>query len=330
MLIKGDTTMKKKAAIITIVIAGSILWVLTALAVCLRGTQTLAFTDVVKEAGSGATYVKHSNSPVTFLPVGKECEFEIAVDGPAEIVPTISISLDSFEAEPVFTTTGTNRTFKTGKLGVDNKKIFINFKYESLPELDFDKKYSVRYTVELTSGNYALYNSIMLTLAAVCILPLALSIAYLISLNENNKKAFDERQMKMRGKAAMTTMIVVIATSLGLGWFSLIYNDFPLSAYECLMIIAFIGIATFAITADRYDAYMGLSNKRTVFAVMFSIIGIIDLVMFVSTLMLIRDGAPVNNRIDSLVQGICCLSIGVEVFIKNIQNKKEALEDEES
>ena len=322
--------MKKKLAIITIIIAGSILWVLTALAVCFRGTQNLAFTDVVKEAGSGVTYVKHSSSPVTFLPVGKECEFEITVDGPEDIIPTISISLESSKAEPIFKTTATNKTIKTGKLNINNKEIFINFNYESLPELDFDKKYSVRYTIELSSGNYALYNSIMLTLAAVCILPLALSIAYLISLNENNKKAFDERQMKMRGKAAMTTMIVVIATALGLGWFSLIYNDFPLSAYECLMIIAFIGIATFAITADRYDAYMGLSNKRNVFAVMISIIGIIDLVMFFSTLKLIRDGATVNNRIDSLVQGICCLSIGVEVFIKNIQNKKEALEDEES
>lgn len=322
--------MKKKLAIITIIIAGSILWVLTALAVCFRGTQNLAFTDVVKEAGSGVTYVKHSSSPVTFLPVGKECEFEITVDGPEDIIPTISISLESSKAEPIFKTTATNKTIKTGKLNINNKEIFINFNYESLPELDFDKKYSVRYTIELSSGNYTLYNSIMLTLAAVCILPLALSIAYLISLNENNKKAFDERQMKMRGKAAMTTMIVVIATALGLGWFSLIYNDFPLSAYECLMIIAFIGIATFAITADRYDAYTGLSNKRNVFAVMISIIGIIDLVMFFSTLRLIRNGAPVNNRIDSLVQGICCLSIGVEVFIKNIQNKKEALEDEES
>ena len=322
--------MKKKAAIITIIIAGSILWILTALAVCFRGTQNLAFTDVVKEAGSGVTYVKHSSSPVTFLPVGKECEFEITVDGPEDIIPTISISLESSKAEPIFKTTATNKTIKTGKLNIDNKEIFLNYNYESLPELDFDKKYSVRYTIELTSGNYAMYNSIMLTLAAVCILPLALSIAYLISLNESNKKAFDERQMKMRGKAAMTTMIVVIATALGLGWFSLIYNDFPLSAYECLMIIAFIGIATFAITADRYDAYMGLSNKRNVFAVMFSIIGIIDLVMFVSTLMLIKNGAQVNNRIDSLVQGICCLSIGVEIFIKNIQNKKEALEDEES
>ena len=75
---------------------------------------------------------------------------------------------------------------------------------------------------------------------------------------------------------------------------------------------------------------MGLSNKRNVIAVMFSIIGILDLVIFFSTLRLIRNGAEVNNRIDSLVQGICCLSIGVEVFIKNIQNKKEALEDEES
>ena len=322
--------MKKKLAIITIIIAGSILWVLTALAVCLRGTQTLAFTDTVQEAGSGVTYVKRSRTPVDFLPVGNECEFEITVDGPDEIVPTISISLESSKAEPIFTKTAKNGTFKTGKLNVGNKKIFLNFDYEPLPELDENKDYAVRYTIELTSGNYALYNSIMLTLAAVCILPLALSIAYLISLNENNKKAFDERQMKMRGKAAMTTMIVVIATALGLGWFSLIYNDFPLSAYECLMIIAFIGIATFAITADRYDAYMGLSNKRNVIAVMFSIIGIIDLVMFFSTLKLIRDGAPVNNRIDSLVQGICCLSIGVEVFIKNIQNKKEALEDEES
>ena len=62
--------MKKKAAIITIIIAGSILWVLTALAVCFRGTQTLAFTDTVQEAGSGVTYVKRSRTPVDFLPVG--------------------------------------------------------------------------------------------------------------------------------------------------------------------------------------------------------------------------------------------------------------------
>ena len=173
--------MKKKLAIITIIIAGSILWVLTALAVCLRGTQTLAFTDTVQEAGSGVTYVKRSRTPVDFLPVGNECEFEITVDGPDEIVPTISISLESSKAEPIFTKTAKNGTFKTGKLNVGNKKIFLNFDYEPLPELDENKDYAVRYTIELTSGNYALYNSIMLTLAAVCILPLALSVAYLIS-----------------------------------------------------------------------------------------------------------------------------------------------------
>ena len=65
--------MKKKLAIITIIIAGSILWALTALAVCFRGTQTLAFTDVVKEAGSSVTYVKDSRKPVNFFPVGNEC-----------------------------------------------------------------------------------------------------------------------------------------------------------------------------------------------------------------------------------------------------------------
>ena len=74
---------------------------LTVLAVCLRGTQTLAFTDTVQEAGSGVTYVKHSRTPVDFLPVGNECEFEITVDGPDEIVPTISISLASAEAAKV-------------------------------------------------------------------------------------------------------------------------------------------------------------------------------------------------------------------------------------
>lgn len=92
--------MKKKAAIVTIIITSAIIWVLTALAVGLNGTQSLAFTDVIQEAGSGVTYVKNSKSPVTFLPVGKECEFEITVDGPKEIVPTISISLDLLMRSP--------------------------------------------------------------------------------------------------------------------------------------------------------------------------------------------------------------------------------------
>ena len=134
--------MKKKAAIVTIIITSAIIWVLTALAVGLRSTQTLAFTDVIQEAGSGVTYLKNSKSPFNFLPVGKECELEITVDGPEEIVPTISISLDSSKAEPIFKTTATNKTIKTGKLGVDNKEIFLNFNYEPLPELDEGKTYA--------------------------------------------------------------------------------------------------------------------------------------------------------------------------------------------
>ena len=59
--------MKKKAAIVTIIITSAIIWVLTALAVGLNGTQSLAFTDVIQEAGSGVTYVKNSKSPVTFF-----------------------------------------------------------------------------------------------------------------------------------------------------------------------------------------------------------------------------------------------------------------------
>ena len=322
--------MKKKAAIVTIIITSAIIWVLTALAVGLNGTQSLAFTDVIQEAGSGVTYVKNSKSPVTFLPVGKECEFEITVDGPKEIVPTISISLDSFDAQPIFKKSAENGTFKTGKLSVDNKKIFLNFNYEPLPELDEDKSYSVRYTIELNSGNYALYHGIMIAVAALCIIPLGISISYLFSLAENNEKAYDERQMRMRGKAAMSTLIVVIITALALGFMSLIYNGFPLSVYDSMMIVAFIGLATFAITADRNDAYMRLKGKRIPFAIPFTIIGLIDIVIFIINLNLMIKGASPENIVSSLVQGICCLAIGIELFTKNIKDKKEAEADEES
>ena len=322
--------MKKKLAIVTIIITSAIIWVLTALAVGLRSTQTLAFTDVIQEAGSGVTYLRNSKSPFKFLPVGKECELEITVDGPEEIVPTISISLDSSKAEPIFKTTATNKTIKTGKLGVDNKEIFLNFNYEPLPELDEGKTYAVRYTIELNSGNYALYNGIMIAVAALCIIPLGLSISYLSNLEENNEKAYDERQMRMRGKAARSTLIIVIVTALGLGFLSLIYNGFPLNVYESMMIVAFIGIATFAIIADRYDAYTRLKGKRIPFAIAFSILGLIDIVIFVSSIGLMIKGASTENLLSSLVQGICCLAIGIEMFTKNIKDKKEAEADEES
>ena len=324
--------MKKKAAIVTIIITSVIIWVLTAMAVGIKTTQELTFNEIIQEAGSGVQRVKASREPVYFLPVGKECEFTISVTGPKEIVPKISITLDEPEeklgtstAEPIFTTAVTNVTFNTGKLNVDNKKIFINFNYDSLPELDENKEYSVRYTIKLDSANYTLYNSIMIALAALCIIPLGISATYLFSLAENNEKAYDERQMRMRGKAAMSTLIAVIFTALGLGLISKIYNGFPLDVYDSMMIVTFVGIATFAITADRNDAYMGIRSKRKFFAVAFLIIGIIDLVMF-----FIDVFSSFTGTASSFVQGICCATIGIEMILKSIKDKKEALADEES
>ena len=111
---------------------------------------------------------------------------------------------------------------------------------------------------------------------------------------------------------------------------SLIYNGFPLSVYDSMMIVAFIGLATFAITADRNDAYMRLKGKRIPFAIPFTIIGLIDIVIFIINLNLMIKGASPENIVSSLVQGICCLAIGIELFTKNIKDKKEAEADEES
>ena len=323
--------MKKKAAIITIIITSAIIWMLTALAVCIRSSQTRTFTQPIHEAGSGITQMKNSiKQPVSILPVGKVCEFTITVDGPEEIVPVISISLGSAKADPIYITTATNRTISTGRLNVDNKEIFINFNYENMPEFDENKDYSIRYTIEMNSGNYSLFNSIMIAIAALCIIPLGISISCLTEMSENNEKAYDERQMKMRGKAAMSTLIVVMITALGLGFMSVIYNGFPLKVYECMMIVAFVGIAAFAITADRNDAYMGLKGKRRFFAAAFTIIGIIDLALFVIDLIMSFTGIMPENKIDSLVQGICCLAVGSEMITKSIKDKKEAAADEES
>ena len=322
--------MKKKAAIVTIIISGIIIWVLTAFAVSMRQTQTLAYTDIVKEAGNNVTYVQRSRKPIYFLPVGKECEFLFSVTGPDEIKTKISISLGSPKAEPIFTTTVSNKDFSTGTLNVDDKEIYINCEYEYDGELSADKEYGVRYTIELNSGNYALYNGIMVAVAALCIIPLGISVSYLTSLNENNAKAYDERQMRMRGKAAMSTLIVVIISAMGLGLMSMIYKGYPLNVYDSMMIVVFIGIATFAITADRYDAYMGLSKKRVPFAIAFSVIGLIDILMFICNLKLILMVNGLTNIVSSLVQGICCLAIGIEMITKNIKDKKEALADEES
>lgn len=322
--------MKKKAAIVTIIITSIIIWVLTALAVEMRQSQTLSYTQTIQEAGSGVDYVKSSIKPITFLPVGKECDLEITTDGPDEINTKVSISLESVKADPIFTAYATNKTISTGTLNVDNKAIFVNFEYENTDNLDENRDYSVRIVIELNSGNYNLYNGIMVAVAALCIIPLGISISYLSSLEENNKKAYDERQARMRGKAAMSTLIVVILTAMALGLISMIYKGYPLDVYESMMIVVFTGITTFAITADRNDAYTKLKGKRIPFAVAFTIIGIIDLVIFISNILLIVNGINPSKMISSLVQGICCLAIGIEMITKTIKDKKEALADEES
>lgn len=73
-----------------------------------------------------------------------------------------------------------------------------------------------------------------------------------------------------------------------------------------------------------------MRGKRTPLAIAFIIVGIIDLIVFVSNIVLIVNGGKTENTISSLVQGICCVAIGGEMIIKNIQDRKEALADEES
>ncbi len=316
--------MKKKSMIIILVIFAVISTIVASLGMAKQKTQTVKYTMPVQKNGVRMTK-ETMKQPTYFLPVGKECDLSISAWGPEEFISDISISIGSADSAPIYTSSVANGTINTGKLKVDDKEIFITIEPEARTELDAVTDYSIEYKIELHSNNYQIMEILLIVWIAISMVVFAFLAIFI--WNRNNEKEYDERQIRMRGVAAMNTLIVVIIMIVGLGAMSEVSEQFILSTFDCASIVAFVGFAVFAIVADMNDAYTGIKGKNLSFAIPSIILGAVAIMIFVSYL--VFDGQR-SFEIPALVEGICFLAIGIEMVIKSIRDKKEAAADEES
>ena len=258
-----------------------------------------ALVVIIRETESQQTYMTLEEGLIEtattsrfgyFVPVGNECEFSIKTDCPVDITSDI--------------------------------KIFIGSK-------EMKENCQVKYTIDIKSQNYTLFKNILFAIIVIIVIPLAIFLFYLFNKSKNYEKGYDERQVKVRGIAYMNALFAAIVSALGLGVLSLILDTYPLSTSDTTFAIIMISFATFAIFADKNDAYLGLRGSRRPLAILFGIAGLLNLVG--PAIDFITDIRNNNDTVYfSIICGICVLAVSIEMFIKMAREKKEALADEES
>ena len=318
---KEGKTMKTKATIISIIIIAVILLSVAAFTTGTKDQQTLKFSIPAKVT-NGQIEDIHIE-PIRFDPVGEKCSFKIDIHGNVQFLSKIKISTDSPDSEPVYKVTSDNAVLDTGDLAVENKSIYISIEPEIKSGLNLeDSEYPLSYTIILKSESGSFYDSIRFFLYALTMTGFSILILFLA--NRNINKEFDEMQLKARGTVAMNALIVTICVSFGLGVIAMTTDRFPLTIFESGFIITMTGLFSFMLLADIHDAFIGYKTKRKPLTILYIAIGIFDILISG----ILPGGKPFD--IVMFVCGICFLILGIEMIIKGLIDKKEAMADEES
>lgn len=156
------------------------------------------------------------------------------------------------------------------------------------------------------------------------------AVAFIVFSTKGNEKQLDERQLKVRGEVALYTLLSTVAVAFSIAILSYLSDSFPLTTCDTAYIISFTGLFTFLISSDINDAFISYKNKRTPLAIIYLVTGSICLVF--SGVLPFRLPEYFSNdfRLSTFVISVLALVLGVEIIIKGIIEKKEALADEES
>ncbi|SCW55391.1 hypothetical protein SAMN02910456_01811 [Ruminococcaceae bacterium YRB3002] len=305
----------------------------TGTAVAMRGNDTvMSFTsDVAVKDGR----IVENAQPTYFNPVGQVCTFDISIAGPDEILSDIRICTEMPNNEPVFSTTTNNSHFSTGELDVQDQGIFLMISHKLVDgETVEDNEFAITYTVRLSGTGDSAWNNGLTIFTTAAVAVFVVFMIYILNRNMMSNKEYDERQIRMRGLAALNSLVTAACVLMGFGLLDNMNENFPFSVYQVAMITVMVSITVFMIISDINDAYFGIRSKRTLFIILSAIIAVTQLM---SGLLfgLIRGGEPVfsNLNVVSTVTGLCFAIFCIELIIKgNIEKRelREEAEDEES
>ena len=292
-----------------------------------QNDQTLSFSEPVN-VRNGQIY-KTIIEPIYFNPVGKTCEFTVDISGMDDFISNISIETFPAGSEPIYSASATNTTIKTGVLDVDDKGIFVMIEPELRQGAEVeDSEYLIHYTIVLHAEGSSTFRNGLILLATLFMI--AFAVMMLILVNKNADKEFDERQLKARGVAAMNALIVTLVTAMGIAIIGRSVDNFPLSTFEIGILICLTGAFVFLINADITDAFFGMKGKRFPLAIIYTIVGFMNLMMSGIYGLIFNVGTGHELSVVSLISGVYFTLVGIEMIVKGIIEKKEAKEDEES
>ena len=181
----------------------------------------------------------------------------------------------------------------------------------------------VKYNPEVT-----LFGALIFLLSGLEVVGGAILLIVLSTKIDNNK--LDERQLKARGQVAIYTLLGTVITALGLGFISEMSKIFPLTTKDCCMVIAFSALYTFLLSADLNDAFISYKDKRVPLTVIYLVTGIICLVLSGALPVRLPKYFGGEFKFSSFAIAVFVLALGIEMIIKGILEKKEAMADEES
>ena len=172
-----------------------------------------------------------------------------------------------------------------------------------------------------------LFGGLLFLLSGVEVVGGAVLLIVLSTKIDDNK--LDERQLRARGQVAIYTLLGTVIVALGIALISQMSTFFPITTYDCCMIIAFTALYTFLISADINDAFISYKENRKSLTIIYLAVGVICLLL--SGVFPIRIPDFIDEfKVATFVIGILALTLGIEMIIKGNLEKKEALADEES
>ena len=146
--------------------------------------------------------------------------------------------------------------------------------------------------------------------------------------SDRGKVEYDERQLLARGKAYKAGFFVTLLYCLLFAALSVTEIPFFQSVTGMLLGV-FLGIAVFAVTAIRNDAYLGLNENKRSFLILGCVVAVADLVIGVCNGL---DGTLMENgqlTFDclNLMVGVLFTVIVAALLIHDRQVKKEEMEE---
>ena len=156
------------------------------------------------------------------------------------------------------------------------------------------------------------------------------AVAFIVFSTKGNEKQLDERQLKARGEVALYTLLSTVVVAFSIAILSYLSDSFPLTTCDAAYIISFTGLFTFLISSDFNDAFISYKSKRIPLAIIYLVTGLICLVFSGALPFRLPEYFSNDFRLSTFVISILALVLSVEIIIKGIIEKKEALADEES